>query len=151
MFIRPRKPIAGSRSGGVRRPRRGAAALEFALLLPLFLLIIFGILEFGRALMVYQVTTNAAREAARRSVIAGTTNGEVTGLINDYLDGASVSPTGRTIEILDENGNAGTMGDISSHQEVTIVITVPFEQNNLGLSRFLANKQMQTRVTMRRE
>ena len=120
-------------------------------MLPLFLMIIIGMMEFGRALMIYQVTTNAAREAARRSVISGTTNGEVTSLINDYLDGSSVNPDGRTIEILDSSGNAASIESIASHEQVTIVISVPFEENSLGFTRWLANRTMRTRVTMRRE
>lgn len=44
---------------------RGAAAVEFALLLPLLLLIVFGIVDFGRALTAQITLTQAAREGAR--------------------------------------------------------------------------------------
>jgi Flp pilus assembly pilin Flp len=44
---------------------RGAAAVEFALLLPLLLLIVFGIIDFGRALNTQITLTQAAREGAR--------------------------------------------------------------------------------------
>ena len=44
---------------------RGAAAVEFALLLPLLLLIVFGIIDFGRALNAQITLTQAAREGAR--------------------------------------------------------------------------------------
>ena len=48
------------------RPRdRGAAAVEFALLLPLLLLLVFGIIDFGRALNAQITLTQAAREGAR--------------------------------------------------------------------------------------
>lgn len=45
--------------------RRGAAAVEMALVLPLFLLVIFGIVEIGRAFMVEHLLANAARVGAR--------------------------------------------------------------------------------------
>ena len=44
---------------------RGAAAVEFALLLPLLLLLVFGIIDFGRALNAQITLTQAAREGAR--------------------------------------------------------------------------------------
>jgi Flp pilus assembly protein TadG len=44
---------------------RGAAAVEFALLLPVLLLLIFGIIDFGRALNAQITLTQAAREGAR--------------------------------------------------------------------------------------
>jgi Flp pilus assembly protein TadG len=44
---------------------RGAAAVEFALILPLLLLLLFGIVDFGRALNAQITITQAAREGAR--------------------------------------------------------------------------------------
>jgi Flp pilus assembly protein TadG len=49
--------------------QKGAQAVEFALALPFFVLILFAVLDFG--LLVYNkaIITNASREAARRGVI----------------------------------------------------------------------------------
>ncbi|HUC59221.1 MAG TPA: TadE family protein [Streptosporangiaceae bacterium] len=44
---------------------RGAAAVEFALLLPVLLLLVFGLIDFGRALNAQITITQAAREGAR--------------------------------------------------------------------------------------
>jgi len=43
-------------------PDQGAAAVEFAIMLPLLLLLIFGIIDFGRALNAQVTITQAARE-----------------------------------------------------------------------------------------
>jgi Flp pilus assembly protein TadG len=48
---------------------RGAAAVEFALLLPLLLILVFGIIDFGRMLNAQITLTEAAREGARASVL----------------------------------------------------------------------------------
>ncbi|WP_306843249.1 TadE/TadG family type IV pilus assembly protein [Paenarthrobacter nicotinovorans] len=48
---------------------RGAAAVELALILPLLLLILFGIMEFGRAYNVQVSLTQAAREGARYAAV----------------------------------------------------------------------------------
>jgi Flp pilus assembly pilin Flp len=52
-----------------RRDQEGAAAVEFALLLPLLVLLLFGMIEFGLAFNTRIQATNAAREAARRAVV----------------------------------------------------------------------------------
>lgn len=51
-----------------RRRMAGAAAVEFTLLFPLLLLLVFGVIEFGAALYDKSVLTNASREAARAGV-----------------------------------------------------------------------------------
>lgn len=60
------------RLGRYRRDTRGQALAEFALTIPLLLLMLLGIVEFGRAWNTYQVITDAAREAARTAVVANT-------------------------------------------------------------------------------
>ena len=52
---------------------RGAAAVEFALILPIMLLVIGGIVDFGRALFTEIELANAAREGARAASISGAT------------------------------------------------------------------------------
>jgi Flp pilus assembly pilin Flp len=47
----------------------GAAAVEFALLLPLLVLLLFGFIQFGTAFNTRIQATNAAREAARAAVV----------------------------------------------------------------------------------
>jgi len=55
---------------------RGATAIEFALLFPLLMLIVFGIIDFGRALNAQITLTQAAREGARLDAV-GQPNGTV--------------------------------------------------------------------------
>ncbi len=52
-------------SARVRKPTRGQGLVEFALVLPLLVLIIFGVLDLGRAFYSLIAITNAAREGAR--------------------------------------------------------------------------------------
>lgn len=57
---------------------RGAAVLEFALVLPLLLLLVFAVAEFGRAYYQVITLTHAAREGARVWALGGTTAEAVT-------------------------------------------------------------------------
>jgi Flp pilus assembly protein TadG len=61
---------SASGDGRSRESERGQALVEFALILPVFLLLVVGMLEFSRAWNLRQVMTDAAREGARRAVLA---------------------------------------------------------------------------------
>lgn len=52
-----------------RQPDRGQALVEFALVFPIFLLIVFGIVDAGRLIFAYNALSNAAREGARVAVV----------------------------------------------------------------------------------
>jgi len=56
-----------------RQGPRGQALVEFALILPLLMVLLFGIVEFGRAWNGKQVLTDAAREGARLAVLGDPT------------------------------------------------------------------------------
>ena len=54
-----------------RLGERGAALVEFALAVPLMLVVIAGIVDFGFVFQRYEVITNAAREGARLATLPG--------------------------------------------------------------------------------
>jgi Flp pilus assembly protein TadG len=64
--------VKPSRRGSVSSDR-GAAAVEFALLLPLLVLIVFGLIDFGRAINTQITLTQAAREGARALALGQST------------------------------------------------------------------------------
>jgi Flp pilus assembly protein TadG len=74
--------------GPARRP--AAAVIEFAVVVPVLLIFVLGIIEYGRMLMVAQVTTNASREGARYAVQADTTPDGAKTYVKNYLKSASV-------------------------------------------------------------
>lgn len=76
------------------RSEDGQALVEFALVVPVLLLLILGLTEFSRAWNTQQVLTDAAREALRSSVVAnsGFSFDSMLGLINQSLARASLDP-----------------------------------------------------------
>ena len=67
--------------------QKGAAAVEFAIVLLLLLTLIFGMLEFSLAMFNQQVITNAAREGARAGIVSRPTrlsNGDIAAVVVDY-------------------------------------------------------------------
>jgi Flp pilus assembly protein TadG len=83
-----------------RGAKKGAAAVEFALILPLFLTLLFCTLDYGWMFFQQLAITSAAREGARAGALApeGSTNTEVRTLV-----GASVNSflTANTIPLVD--------------------------------------------------
>lgn len=75
---------------------RGQALVEFALVVPMLVIMIVGIIEFGRAWMHYQVLTDAAREGARNAVIhnVDVTDAEIFQTIRDRLAAAGIDVSG---------------------------------------------------------
>ena len=90
------KPTKASRS----IHRRGQALAEFALVLPLVLLFIGGIVELGRAWNIKQVVTDAAREGARYTVVkdADVDSTDVKAKIMERLALGSIETATITIE-----------------------------------------------------
>jgi Flp pilus assembly pilin Flp len=71
---------------------RGAALVEFALVLPLLLVVIAGIVDFGFVFQRYEVVTNAAREGARIAILPGYTEPVVKDRVRLYVkQGLSLS------------------------------------------------------------
>ena len=54
---------------------KGASAVEFALVLPVLMLVLFGIIEFGFIFFNKAIITNASREGARRGIVYDTVTG----------------------------------------------------------------------------
>jgi Flp pilus assembly protein TadG len=51
------------------RDERGQSLVEIAFVLPVLLLILLGIFDFGRAIYAYNAVSNSAREAARLAIV----------------------------------------------------------------------------------
>lgn len=75
---------------------RGAELVEFAIAMPLLLVMMAGIVDFALLFHSFQVTTNAAREGARLAVLPGyNANGYATALarVDDFIDAGGASGT----------------------------------------------------------
>jgi hypothetical protein len=61
--------MLGRLRGRKRRERHGQTLVEFALILPIFILLLVGIFDFGRAIYAYNTISNASREAVRVGIV----------------------------------------------------------------------------------
>jgi Flp pilus assembly protein TadG len=109
-----------------------------ALVLPIVLLLLCGVLEYGRYLMTLHVVQNAAREGCRYALahtepitIAGVTSGNSTGdvlsRINSYLAGVGLQSQSVQVYMSDNQGNnLGPWTDTQFGQYICVRITGNF-------------------------
>jgi Flp pilus assembly protein TadG len=98
------------------REQRGQILIEAAIVLPLLLLLIFGIVDFARAMYTKNTLTNAARAGARTASVTpalapesgslnGTTTPTATSIRNSLFSGIPVEAVSYELSILDTSGN----------------------------------------------
>lgn len=93
---------------GVNRKERGQSMVEFALLLPLFLIVVFIIVDFGVGISRWVIVTNSTREGARIGAVGRNTS-EIANKVADTSNGLLL-PADVTVYYLDKDGN-GAPGD----------------------------------------
>jgi Flp pilus assembly protein TadG len=78
---------------------QGAVLIEFAMVLPVLLLIVVGIMDFGLLFRQQQVVINAAREGARMAALVGYTEADVQSRVQAYLTAGGVTATPATTRV----------------------------------------------------
>lgn len=119
------------------RNQRGAALIETAITIPMVLLVSVGIFEFGRAYQTWQVLTNAAREGARVSIIAGTTDGQVSDAVRNYLAAGRITGAATAPVVVERGvafGGANTASRITVNYPFNFMVIGPVAKLVRGTS-----------------
>lgn len=137
------KEILQRNKGG----QRGATTVEFAIVILVFLSIIFGIIEFGLFMYNQHIVTNAAREGARYGIVSRPpaqriSEADIETEVRSYTGQYLVTFSEQIPAVTFPNGNCNTFGDPLS-------ITVTYRYNFLFL-RFL-QRDISSTTSMRCE
>jgi Flp pilus assembly protein TadG len=125
--------------------RRGAAVVEFAIVAPVLLLLLLGMIECGRMIMVQQSITTAAREGARTAIVEGTSASSATASVQSFLSGTGIR--GATVTV-----GPNKTGSVPHGQPITVTVSVPFSEVSwLPHPFFFGRKTLTSTATMRRE
>lgn len=123
--------------------KKGQAIVETALILPIIILILTGIIDFGLLFNNYLVITNASREAARNAAI-GATDSEIISLVESMtstLDKSKLVTTISPNQALRKKGN-----------EVSITVSYNNVMFTPVISSILPNPMIiKTKTVMRME
>lgn len=143
---------------------KGAAAIEFAVVLPMLLLLIFGMIEFGLLIYNKAMITNASREAARAGVVYATdpSNGSLARLSQTDLEqivesycaqflvtfGPSQGP-----QTTVQTNNGSTPQSMASGDQLTVRVTYHYDFLLLPafISSLVGGSTLEAITTMRAE
>lgn len=147
--------------------RSGTAAVETAVVLPVYILLVFGIIEFGHAHMVVNLLQSGCRNGARMGSTAGPTTAQVTARVRQTL-GSAVNAS--TVDVfvqdassLDDGGTWPTTDaqvealpaiELSTATDRTLfVVRASVAYNDISLlpMPFLAGMRLQAQCFMRHE
>jgi Flp pilus assembly protein TadG len=121
--------------------RSGQALVEFALVAPILLLIVVGLIQFGHAWNAYQAIVDMGREAARVTVVAnGITEDSVRRLINSRLALARLDSSQETV-------NFSPAFTVSSDLPLTVEISYPYRMG--WLAPFMSWTTGQASITLK--
>jgi Flp pilus assembly protein TadG len=102
-----------------------AVAVEFAVVLPFLAGLATGAFEVGRAIMVRQVLTDAARKGCRTGALPDRDNTAVTNDVNDILTDNGLKPTDATVTI-QVNGVTANASTAQRNDQLSVKVSIPF-------------------------
>ncbi len=122
--------------------------VEFALVIPLFLLVVFGIIDFGLALNDYNSVRQGVREGARQGVVGefgsscvGTANQRLVCLTENRI---GLDPSATRVKVKLE-------GAYSAGDQLTVCVQYPIKSTTGMFSSLLGGKVLRSEITMRLE
>ena len=130
--------------------------VETALVLPIMMMVIMGSVEFGRAFMVSQLLTNAAREGTRMGIIPGSNTSDVVNEVQQLVTstvGVNASNIQVTVTATDYTTGA-TLTDVSAAKKrdlIDVRVSVPYTAVSLMPVQWMANSNLIGQAAMRHE
>jgi Flp pilus assembly protein TadG len=131
--------------------RTGATALEFALVGPVFFLLILGIIEFGRTFMVMELLNEAARRGCRLAIIEGTTSAQIKQATTSFLNNVGINGDTAGIIVNDAPIDTVEAQNMPAYTEMTVTVMVPVTSVTWVPDGFFPWGNLNGQFTMRRE
>ena len=127
--------------------RRGATVVEAALVMPLLVLLILGLVEYGWLFLKANQISDAAREGARTATFVGATQASVQSAVKAQMAAAGFNPI--TVQVAVAPTNLETVG---AGEPVTVTVTVSYASLSLVHAALVpAPTNLSSSVTMAKE
>jgi len=133
--------VEESKKSGFKMERKikgqeGVAAIEFAIVLPLLILLVFGIIEFSVLLYDKAMITNASREGARAGIVFNVpdriSDGEIINVVNNYCQNYLINFDGTSAVSTNITRTGDSAGD-------PLIVTVSYRYDFLVLPNFISS------------
>ena len=139
------------RGEGARRLNAGMAMVEMVIVLPVLLMMLFAIAEFGVIFAQWQTLTNAAREGCRDAIVyrtncdVATVENEVRTTVKDYAAAGGVTVTDADIAVAGACGAVNTDTSVDVTHDYTFIVLPGFAASlnptlNLSASATMRNE-----------
>jgi Flp pilus assembly protein TadG len=139
-------PTSSTARSGNRR--WGAAVVEFAVVALPFFIIVVGLVEVGRALMVQHLLLAAARQGARVGIVPPNGNTEISTAVGNVMTPAGITSDKITVTVNDGTADASTA---TTGQEITVQVYVPVGSISwLPFTNYLSGN-LSAQYTLRRQ
>ena len=131
--------------------RRGATAVEFAFVAPIFFLLVLGMIDLGRMIMIQHAATNAAREGCRKAVLATTVNStDIENTVRRALQTTTTYAWNK--DVVRVSVPAGVSSSTVSGTELTVGVEIDFADLTwLPFARVGKNLTLGAESTQKRE
>jgi Flp pilus assembly protein TadG len=113
-----------------RRSDSGAELIELAIVLPILLIVVAGIVDFGFLFQRFEAVTNAAREGARVAVLPNFNDADVQERVKQYLDSSGLDRTVSVVPVPTHTTVALATG--ATVDVVTVEVSYPAQFLYLG-------------------
>lgn len=125
--------------------RRGATTVELAAILPVFLLLVLGCMEFSRISLIRSLGSNACYEAARASMVTGATEERAKEIVDSVLGRLAIEGAETTVRFVDRNG---VETDFDGSQRITVAVSIPYAENNPILPSNFSDLTFDSEITL---
>ena len=105
-----------------RKSERGANLVEFALVIPLLLLMLVGVADLGRAFQTYIAITNAAREGARYASRWPKYRGDIVEAVVEEALGSGLTLADEDVEIVNLDGQGGETIAVAVSYDLPLIL-----------------------------
>jgi len=146
-------PSRSRTSNKLHKKRRGAAAVEFAVVAPLFLLLLAGIIEFGQVFRIEHHLSTASRRAARTAMFNGAETTAVAAMVEERVeDMTGIDPSQITVEIAVNGDPEINLNQAQTGDEISVTVSVPYAEAGLGFfATFFSNATLSANCFFERE
>ena len=130
--------------------------VEVAVCFPIFLLILMGIIEFGRAMSVNQMLNSASRIGCRAAILDGSTNSSVTSVVKQHVTstiGCQQSSVTVTMTVTSSETGA-TLSDVSAASTgdmIKLNVSVPFAHVSWSVKDWMGTSTIRGQCSMQHE
>lgn len=136
--------------------RTGSAMVEVAVCFPVFLLILMGIIEFGRAMSINQMLNSASRIGCRAAILDGSTNSSVTSAVKTHVTSTiGCQQSSVTVTITATSSQTGAaLSDVSAASTgdmIKINVSVPFADVSWSVKDWMGTSTIRGQCSMQHE